>query len=173
MPYSNFIQKTTGSWDGVFIIAAGANILAAFLALFVLKPWRARVVAASGAALDDAAAVPAVAPRTSGPANPPPVLVPAGGVQAAIARPVATAGSIGSAAAASEAPAAIGTSASAAERLSELRAANRELKQKLSAAIIAHDTLQPVTAEALGAENALLKERLAWFTAENAKLGWK
>ena len=33
-----------GSWDGVLIIAAAANILAAFLALFVLKPWRAAVI---------------------------------------------------------------------------------------------------------------------------------
>lgn len=47
VPYSNVIQKSTGSWDSVFLIAAGANILAAFLALFVLKPWRARVVARS------------------------------------------------------------------------------------------------------------------------------
>jgi MFS transporter, OFA family, oxalate/formate antiporter len=46
LPMFGFPAK---SWDGVFIIAAAANILAAFLALFVLKPWRARVIAASGA----------------------------------------------------------------------------------------------------------------------------
>ena len=45
VPYTNQIQKVTGSWDTVFLIAAGANILAAVLALAVLKPWRARVVA--------------------------------------------------------------------------------------------------------------------------------
>lgn len=45
VPYGNMLQKTTGSWDIVFLIAAGANILAAVLALVVLKPWRARVVA--------------------------------------------------------------------------------------------------------------------------------
>ena len=45
VPYSNMLQKSTGSWDTVFIIAAAANILAAVLALFVLKPWRARVIA--------------------------------------------------------------------------------------------------------------------------------
>jgi len=47
VPYSNSIQKATGSWDTVFIIAAGANILAALLAVLVLKPWRRKVVAAN------------------------------------------------------------------------------------------------------------------------------
>ena len=61
----------------------------------------------------------------------------------------------------------------AAERLGNLRVRNRDLKQKLAAAIITHDSLQPVTAEALEAENATLEERLAWFAAENTKLGWK
>lgn len=45
VPYTNQIQKLTGSWDMVFIIAAGANILAAVLALTVLKPWRKWVIA--------------------------------------------------------------------------------------------------------------------------------
>ena len=45
MPYTNQIQKMTGSWDMVFIIAAAANILAAVLAIAVLKPWRIRVIA--------------------------------------------------------------------------------------------------------------------------------
>ncbi len=30
------------SWDGVFLIAAGANIAASLLAIIVLKPWRRR-----------------------------------------------------------------------------------------------------------------------------------
>jgi MFS transporter, OFA family, oxalate/formate antiporter len=47
VPYSNSIQKATGSWDLVFIIAAAANIVAAVLAIAVLKPWRRKVVAAS------------------------------------------------------------------------------------------------------------------------------
>ena len=47
VPYTNQIQKATGSWDSVFIVAAAANILAALLALFVLKTWRARVIARS------------------------------------------------------------------------------------------------------------------------------
>jgi OFA family oxalate/formate antiporter-like MFS transporter len=45
VPYSNQIQKATGSWDTVFIIAAAANILAAVLAIAVLKPWRIKVIA--------------------------------------------------------------------------------------------------------------------------------
>jgi len=49
VPYSNSIQKTTGSWDLVFLIAAGANILAALLAIAALKPWRRRVLASANA----------------------------------------------------------------------------------------------------------------------------
>ena len=45
VPYTNQIQKMTGSWDMVFIIAAAANILAAVLAIAVLKPWRIRMIA--------------------------------------------------------------------------------------------------------------------------------
>ncbi len=47
VPYTNQIQKLTGSWDMVFIIAAAANILAAVLAIAVLKPWRRKVIANS------------------------------------------------------------------------------------------------------------------------------
>ena len=47
VPYASSIQKTTGSWDLVFIIAAAANILAAVLAIAMLKPWRRKVVAAN------------------------------------------------------------------------------------------------------------------------------
>lgn len=46
VPYASSIQKTTGSWDMVFLIAAGANILAALLAVAALKPWRHKVIAA-------------------------------------------------------------------------------------------------------------------------------
>lgn len=46
-PFTNRIQEATGSWDSVFLIAAGMNILAAVLAIVVLKPWRARVIANS------------------------------------------------------------------------------------------------------------------------------
>ncbi|MEJ1959395.1 MAG: MFS transporter [Nitrosomonadales bacterium] len=45
VPYASSIQKSTGSWDIVFLLAAGANILAAFLAVGLLKPWRQKVIA--------------------------------------------------------------------------------------------------------------------------------
>jgi OFA family oxalate/formate antiporter-like MFS transporter len=44
VPFANVLQQQSGSWDLVFIAAAGANILAAVLAIGVLKPWRAGVV---------------------------------------------------------------------------------------------------------------------------------
>jgi OFA family oxalate/formate antiporter-like MFS transporter len=55
LPLANLMQKDgvpmlgvpAGSWDAVLLVAAAANIVAAVLALFVLKPWRARVVAGS------------------------------------------------------------------------------------------------------------------------------
>ena len=59
VPYASSIQKATGSWDSVFIIAAILNIAAALLAIGVLKPWRRSVIAANdsgGAAMDSSAA---------------------------------------------------------------------------------------------------------------------
>jgi MFS transporter, OFA family, oxalate/formate antiporter len=47
VPVANYVQQANGNWDRVFLIAAGANILASLLALFVLKPWRKKVIAAS------------------------------------------------------------------------------------------------------------------------------
>ena len=47
VPFGNYMQQATGSWDGVFLLAAGANILASLLAVFVLKPWRKSVVGKS------------------------------------------------------------------------------------------------------------------------------
>ena len=44
VPFANLLQQETGSWDIVFLVAAGANILAAILAIGLLKPWRAGVV---------------------------------------------------------------------------------------------------------------------------------
>src|SRR5215813_15401873 len=46
VPLANYVQQTSGSWDKVFLIAAGANILASLLAIAVLKPWRKAVIAA-------------------------------------------------------------------------------------------------------------------------------
>lgn len=45
VPFGSRIQEATGNWDMVFLIAAGANVLASVLAIAVLKPWRARVIA--------------------------------------------------------------------------------------------------------------------------------
>ncbi len=45
IPYASSIQKSTGSWDMVFLLAAGANILAALLAVGALKPWRHKAIA--------------------------------------------------------------------------------------------------------------------------------
>ncbi len=45
VPFANYLQQSSGNWDGVFLAAAGANILASVLAIAVLKPWRKRVVA--------------------------------------------------------------------------------------------------------------------------------
>jgi OFA family oxalate/formate antiporter-like MFS transporter len=45
VPLGNVLQKVTGSWTTVFVIAAGLNIVAAVLALLVLKPMRERTLA--------------------------------------------------------------------------------------------------------------------------------
>jgi OFA family oxalate/formate antiporter-like MFS transporter len=37
------LVAATGSWHAVFYVAAMMNLMAAFLALFVLKPMRARM----------------------------------------------------------------------------------------------------------------------------------
>ncbi len=47
VPVANYMQQSSGSWDRVFLIAAGANVLASLLALTVLKPWRKMMVARS------------------------------------------------------------------------------------------------------------------------------
>src|SRR5579875_662137 len=41
VPLASALQASTGSWHAVFVAATIANLLVAFLALFVLKPWRA------------------------------------------------------------------------------------------------------------------------------------
>jgi OFA family oxalate/formate antiporter-like MFS transporter len=47
VPAANYLQQSHGNWDAVFLVAAGANILASLLAIVVLKPWRKVVVARS------------------------------------------------------------------------------------------------------------------------------
>ena len=48
VPYASSIESATGSWDAVFMLAAGANIAAAVLAVAVLKPWRRIVIERAG-----------------------------------------------------------------------------------------------------------------------------
>jgi OFA family oxalate/formate antiporter-like MFS transporter len=45
VPFANVLQKATGSWTSVFVIAALLNIVAAVLALVALKPMRVRAMA--------------------------------------------------------------------------------------------------------------------------------
>lgn len=59
VPFANALQQSQASWDGVFLIAAGANIAASLLAIAVLKPWRRSVVARAQAVAPGATAVPA------------------------------------------------------------------------------------------------------------------
>jgi OFA family oxalate/formate antiporter-like MFS transporter len=47
VPISSVIADATGNWDMVFVLASAVNALAAVLALFVLKPMRARVMEAN------------------------------------------------------------------------------------------------------------------------------
>jgi OFA family oxalate/formate antiporter-like MFS transporter len=56
VPFANYLQQSSGNWDGVFLAASGANILASILAIAVLKPWRKRVVAGAQIGMDVSAA---------------------------------------------------------------------------------------------------------------------
>jgi MFS transporter, OFA family, oxalate/formate antiporter len=47
VPLANVLTSATGSWHAVFYVAAALNILAAVMALVVLKPMRLRIVAKS------------------------------------------------------------------------------------------------------------------------------
>jgi OFA family oxalate/formate antiporter-like MFS transporter len=44
VPIANYVQQSSGSWDKVFLIAAGANILASLIAIVALKPLRKALV---------------------------------------------------------------------------------------------------------------------------------
>jgi OFA family oxalate/formate antiporter-like MFS transporter len=50
VPYTSMLTDYTGSWHAVFISAAALNIIAALLALFVLKPMRSSYLSDSSAA---------------------------------------------------------------------------------------------------------------------------
>jgi len=60
VPLGNILMTSTGSWLAVFVIGASMNILAALMALFLLKPMRAAYIA--HAAQTDAAAGRAAVP---------------------------------------------------------------------------------------------------------------
>jgi OFA family oxalate/formate antiporter-like MFS transporter len=47
VPLGNTVKAATGSWTTVLLIAAAANIVAALLAMFVLKPLRMKLIKAS------------------------------------------------------------------------------------------------------------------------------
>ena len=49
VPLANVLTNATGSWHAAFYIAAIVNIVAAFMALFVLKPMRIRTMASYAA----------------------------------------------------------------------------------------------------------------------------
>ena len=44
MPLTSVLKDYLGGWQGVFVIAAIANFVVVALALFVLKPMRARAL---------------------------------------------------------------------------------------------------------------------------------
>ncbi len=50
VPLSSVLVSATGSWHAVFYVAATLNIVAAVMALYVLKPMRIKAMAKSGAA---------------------------------------------------------------------------------------------------------------------------
>jgi OFA family oxalate/formate antiporter-like MFS transporter len=45
VPLANVLTSATGSWHAVFYVAAALNILAAVMALVVLKPMRQKIMA--------------------------------------------------------------------------------------------------------------------------------
>lgn len=47
VPLANVLTQVTGSWHAVFYVAASLNIIAAVMALFMLKPMRQRFMASS------------------------------------------------------------------------------------------------------------------------------
>ena len=61
VPFANIIKDATGSWVPIFQVAAALNLVAALIAMFVIKPMRARK-AMSEAALPSDPGIAAVAP---------------------------------------------------------------------------------------------------------------
>ncbi|MEA2690309.1 MAG: transporter, family, oxalate/formate antiporter [Candidatus Eremiobacteraeota bacterium] len=61
VPFANIIKDATGSWVPIFQVAAALNLCAALIAMFVIKPMRARK-ARQEAALTSDPLIPAVSP---------------------------------------------------------------------------------------------------------------
>jgi OFA family oxalate/formate antiporter-like MFS transporter len=49
VPLGNVLTAATGGWTAVFMVASALNIVAAILALMVLKPMRIRGIVRDGA----------------------------------------------------------------------------------------------------------------------------
>ena len=58
VPLANVLAKNTGNWHAVFYIAAGMNLVAAVMALGVLRPMRMRQMREAGAAMPAAGSRP-------------------------------------------------------------------------------------------------------------------
>jgi OFA family oxalate/formate antiporter-like MFS transporter len=58
VPLSSVLTAATGSWNAVFLAAAGMNIAAALIAWFVLRPMRRKVIEASATEAAPAGGVP-------------------------------------------------------------------------------------------------------------------
>lgn len=61
VPLSSVVQEASGGWDGVFYVTMVANLLAAAMALFIVKPLRRRMLAAPAPAAGEPAHVPPMA----------------------------------------------------------------------------------------------------------------
>jgi MFS transporter, OFA family, oxalate/formate antiporter len=48
VPLANVLTAATGSWTAVFIVAAILNVIAAIMALLVLRPMRLRAIRQGG-----------------------------------------------------------------------------------------------------------------------------
>jgi MFS transporter, OFA family, oxalate/formate antiporter len=62
VPFTSILTTATGSWHAVFYIAAAMNGLAAILALFALKPMRAKLTQRYGREFDSPSGGPAAVP---------------------------------------------------------------------------------------------------------------
>jgi OFA family oxalate/formate antiporter-like MFS transporter len=71
VPLGSLLREATGTWLAVLYVAAGVNLLAAVLALFVLKPLRRAFI---GRSMNARARERSAAARASMPGSPPPIV---------------------------------------------------------------------------------------------------